>query len=291
MNLSPRQLAVQRFEREEQRRRENRKRWLCSQKSEEQFSAELDSFLALIDPEAYRQIEDDRKAPVKPKPKPKPLSPETKARLDELERFFEQHKRTEAARKERELNARCDALGISRAKQHKVTTDERVKRMLQYKPPKLDTLDDKIRGQINVQPEMNRRELRMLYNAWCAYNAAYFGNRLNLPIITVEKLSRNVQADCSTNGTPCTIRFSPRTLWRSDTHMFDVLLHEMIHQALAQHHGSAVAWDERTKGHHQPFADIANRIAKARGWPDVSATKQHPCDSLPEAAYWPPRSH
>lgn len=151
---------------------------------------------------------------------------------------------------------------------------------------KPNQLDAQIHSLVRQQDPKYQRALSMLYRGWVTYNGMHFGGRLQLPILKVAKL-KHADANCGIYEKPCVITFDRDTLLSDgDDELLDTLLHEMVHQCIAQHEGPAAAWCAATLGHHARFAEIANKIAKQRGWPDCSVKDiTGPC----AARFWPPR--
>jgi hypothetical protein len=207
--------------------------------------------------------------PGKPK-RPAPLPAAIQARLDRLRVSVTQNNRIAEKKKQR-------------------TLAERLKKVREFKVPDsfLDPTDTAILAQLSVQPAEYRNTLGFLYRTWVAYNALHFGGRLKLPIISVTNSSEipNARATCSLGGTPCQIRFAKRelVLGKGRDQQW-VLLHEMLHQYIAQESGPDVAWDEATRGHHAHFAEIANRVGRVLGIPDCAVD---PAAGKGAAQYWP----
>ena len=134
-----------------------------------------------------------------------------------------------------------------------------------------NSLDARIAQQISTQHGKYHPRLRLLYNGFISYNALYFGNRLELPIIVVNAAPGCV-ARCSTHEKPTVIEFNKYGFLRENQdYLLDVLLHEMCHAAVGETRGAQEGWGtDKWQGHHETFAEICNAIAKRRGWPDCS---------------------
>ena len=236
------------------------------------------------------------------------LSPERRRQLDEVLSWKRDEELREKYRKKKRLEERLakmrEVFGDLEA--DKKRNQERLKRSNRerlakmdktlrdlfgddWKTPKhADTLDSTIANQIAKQPADCRDSLAMLYRAWAGYNGQFFGGELKLPIIVVADL-QNQYANCSSRANPCIIRFDRRYLKSLDDQAnLDILLHEMIHQAIGQFPGGFdKTQDRKTGGHHKRFEKICNEIARQRGWPNVSSDEFH--DLTRAAKYWPPR--
>jgi len=245
----------------------SKRRALMDPEGEKRHLAELDAFLAQVNPKAFHKTFGGPSGQ-----RPAPMKPETRKRLDRIRAIS---KDLEAADKRRHVRERS----------------ARIAKLLdgwQPKPP--SELDTKIQQQLKVQPPRHRATLNMLYRGAVAFNEAYFGGRLELPIITIaDQLAGNAQANCEVYSTPIVINFAESTVAdHSRVGLLDILLHEMIHQAIAQHDGPEAAWSADNDGHGARFARIANRIAKQRGWPDCY---EHCTHGSQAARFWPPRTH
>jgi hypothetical protein len=176
-------------------------------------------------------------------------------------------------------------LDKQRAAAKKRDTAARVAKLLEgYEPKPKDPLDIAIAAQLKTQPEKHRDFLKLMYSGWVANNAAYFGGRLKLPIIKVVPNQPDSQAYTDINVMPCVIAFCEKTpVKRSTNYCLETLLHEMVHQAIAQHAGAKAAWGTN-QGHHAEFARICNNIAKARGWKDCYVG---PVSDGHSACHWP----
>ena len=119
------------------------------------------------------------------------------------------------------------------------------------------------------------------------YSSMYFADKLALPFIRVGKC-KSALATCNSNGKESVIQFDLATIRsRPIQDLQDILLHEAVHQSLAELHTDK--FDPHCGGwHHSRFAEVANNIARQRGWPDCS---EKTLTGPKAAAYWPPRTH
>ena len=126
---------------------------------------------------------------------------------------------------------------------------------------------------------------RMLYEAFRAFNDAYWSGKLAAPLvlITAAKSARTLADYCprDIHGLESRIRVSPAAVNRGKRFAVDVLLHEMIHAwqteiAHVDEHGH--------RGHGPRFAAECNRIGEQLGLPPVGVKGR---DGLPDCAQWP----
>jgi hypothetical protein len=145
-----------------------------------------------------------------------------------------------------------------------------------------------IRDRVRTQPTRYHRQLSMLYAEWQASNGMYFRNKLSLPFIKAE-IVPGCFADIDVWVKPHVVRFNKSTLTTaSDKALQDVMLHEQIHAAVALAHGPEAAACSEFEGHDFNFAEIANRIARDRGWQDCTPGAGF---TARDTAVWPPRSN
>ncbi len=199
--------------------------------------------------------------------KPKPLPADLQRRLERLRKFDDQEKQRAERERKRNTQARLSRL------------------MADWRPKPTSELDSKIQQQLKTQPAKHHEFLRLMYSGWIANNEAYFGGRLELPIILVKDTSQQqAQAWCEVEKRPCVIVFGEHTVAQKPrNYCLGILAHEQIHQAIAQHAGARAAWGKNL-GHHEEFARICGNISKARGWRDAYVG---PVSDLYSSCHWP----
>lgn len=172
-------------------------------------------------------------------------------------------------------------------------------------PPPADPAADEVSRFIdfvlNDAHERYRGPLKELYITWQDYNEAFFKERLQVPHLTIAAgppQALGFFKSLTDYGGRTQLTIDSRVLsarrkfviepWPAEgTRWFvkDLLLHEMIHQYLAEIEHFT---DEENAKHGEGFADVCNRIGKAMGLPKVYTRRRCPEDvANPLTNAWP----
>lgn len=152
----------------------------------------------------------------------------------------------------------------------------------------------------HASPPYKRDMLLGLRDYWRDCNRDYFAGRMLEPYITLtEPSAPQVYGQCcsvSSWGSRLEIKLRPSLLEGTHPHLrgakavhrerftYDVLLHEMIHQHVAEHEPDV---DESSyHGHGPVFTAHCNRIGALLGLPEVVVRNRNG-DKKPKAAQWP----
>jgi len=172
-------------------------------------------------------------------------------------------------------------------------------------PPSIDPaaeeVDRHLEFVLNDADELYRGPLRDLYHTWQDLNELHFNQRLKVPHLTIAAgppQALGFFKSLTDYGGRTQITIDARILtasrkfvltpWPAEGNrlfVYDILLHEMIHQYLAEieHYD-----DRENRKHGEGFTDVCNRIGRVMGVPRVYTRRRRAQDrGKPLANSWP----